>query len=87
MFGVATNSMHAMLRDLNHPPHFWAEVRMIFMYLCNRTLMRVNNGITPNESFYRMKLDEGYIHTFGCIMGVLCMLHYLARHCHWQCWC
>ena len=55
--GVATNGTRAMLRDLNLPPCFWAEVRLIFMDLCNRTPTRVNNGITPDEHFYGMKLD------------------------------
>ena len=55
--GVAMNGMHAMLCNLNLPPHFWAEVRLIFMYLCNRTPMRANEGITSDEHFYGMKPD------------------------------
>ena len=57
--GMATNSTHAMLHDSNPPPHFWAEVRSIFMYLCNRTPTRANEGIMPDEHFYRMKPDVG----------------------------
>ena len=55
--GVATNGTRAMLHDSNLPPRFWAEVRSIFMYLCNRTPMRANEGITPDEHFYGMKPD------------------------------
>ena len=55
--GMATNGTRVMLRDSNLPPCFWAEVRSIFMDLCNRTLMRANDGITLDEHFYGMKPD------------------------------
>ena len=65
--GVAMNGTRAMLRDLNLPPRFWAEVRLIFMDLCNRTPMRANDGITPDEHFYGMKPD---VDTYTPIMHV-----------------
>ena len=68
---MAMNGMCAMLHDLNLPPHFWAEVVMIFMSLRNRMPMRANDGITPYEWFYWMKLDMGHICTFQCIMCVM----------------
>ena len=33
--------------------------------------MTANDGITPFECFYRMKLDVGHICTFGCIMHIM----------------
>ena len=66
--GMAMKSMHAMLHDLNLPPCFWAEVRSIFMYLCNRMPMRVNNSITPDEQIYGMKPDVNTYTPIVCVM-------------------
>ena len=65
--GMAMNGTHAMLCDSNLPPHFWAEVRLIFMDLCNRMLMRVDS-IMPDEHSYGMKLD---VDTYTPIVHVM----------------
>jgi hypothetical protein len=67
LVGVATNGTHAMLRDANLPPRFWAEAMTTFMYLRNR---KTNNGTTPDERFYDTKPDVGHIRTFGCAVRV-----------------
>ena len=59
-----------MLRDSGLPPRFWAEAMTTFMYLRNRTPTKANDGMTPYERFYGMKLDVGHIRTFGCVVRV-----------------
>jgi len=70
LVGVATNDTRAMLRDSNLPPRFWAEATSTFMYLRNRTLTKMKEGVTPYGRFCGIKPDGGHIRTFACVVRV-----------------
>jgi len=60
-----------MLRDSSLPPRFWAEAMGTFMYLRNQTPTATNEGRTPYELFYKMKLDVEHIRAFRCVVKVV----------------
>jgi len=60
-----------MLHDSSLPPRFWVEAMGTFMYLRNQTPTVTNEGRTPYELFYKMKLDVEHICAFGCVVKVV----------------
>ncbi len=60
----------AMLNEKNLPNYFWAETITTIVYITNRSLTIVVDGMTPKKKFPGKKPNVSHLRMFGCIAYV-----------------